>query len=121
MSQGGIFPDCSPKPLSQHRGATGSEWTDEAALIPIAEGPDAICIMSSSAALGNQPGMGPPAVRPSIRGMSTVLLIACAQPGTEEADWLDLLLDAYFYIEKTPQVIPKGKTKCLRCDTHLNL
>lgn len=57
---------------------------------------------------------------------SAAQLIACAWPGNlhppeEEADWLDLQLGEYFYIDKNPQVIPKGKTKCLRCSTFLQL
>lgn len=58
--------------------------------------------------------------------VSTAQLIACAWPGNlhpreEEADWLGLQLGEYFYIDKTPQVIPKGKPECLRCSTFLHL
>lgn len=56
---------------------------------------------------------------------SIAQLIACAWPGNlhpceEEADWLDLHLGEYLCIDKTPQVIPKGKTKCFRCCTFLH-
>jgi len=58
MSQEGIFPDCPPKPLSQHRGGMSSRWMDTAVLIPITGGPDTICITSSSGGQGNQLGTG---------------------------------------------------------------
>lgn len=45
-----IFLDCPPKPLSQCGGGVNREWTDKAMLIPITEGPDTICITSSSGA-----------------------------------------------------------------------
>lgn len=57
---------------------------------------------------------------------SAARLIACAwpgnlHPGQEEADWLDLPPSEYFYIDKTPWVIPKGETKCLRRSMFLHL
>lgn len=58
--------------------------------------------------------------------VSAAQLIACAWPGNlhpceKEADWLDLPLGEYFYIDKNPQVTPKGKTKCMRCSVFLHL